>query len=100
VRENVSDWRSIEDVIDEIASKWDTWDRTTQNAVATAVAGTRQRENVVTLFENYDQVGKFAEIAADSYGTAKTKMEAYTNSVEAAKKRLTVATEEWALKLD
>lgn len=44
LRENAKEWRDIDDVLQDIADSWDNWDKTTQNAVATAVAGTRQRE--------------------------------------------------------
>ena len=47
LRENAKEWRDIDDVLQDIADSWDNWDKTTQNAVATAIAGTRQRENVL-----------------------------------------------------
>ena len=47
LRENAKEWRDIDDVLQDIADSWDNWDKTTQNALATAVAGTRQRENVL-----------------------------------------------------
>ena len=100
LRENAKEWRDIDDVLQDIADSWDNWDKTTQNAVATAVAGTRQRENVLQLFDNWDEVDKYAEIAANSYGTATEKMEAYTDSVEAAQQRIQVAIEDWALWAD
>jgi len=84
LRETAGTWRDIDDVISDIAEKWKTWDQTTQNAVATVVAGTRQRENVITLFENWDDVAKYAEIAENAYGTATAKMSAYTDSIEAS----------------
>lgn len=43
--------------------------------------------------ENWEQVGKAARIAADSQGNAAQKMEAYTDSVQAAKNRITAAVE-------
>ena len=100
VRENATTWRSVDDILADIASKWDTFDQTSKNAIATAVAGTRQRENVITLFENWDDVAKYEEIASNAYGTAAEKMNAYTDSVEAAQTRLTVAVEDWALRLN
>lgn len=100
IRENAKDWRNVDDILSEIGEKWATWDKTTQNAVATAIAGTRQRENVLTLFANWDDVSKYAEIAENAYGTATQKMEAYTQSVEASKNRMTVAIENWALSLN
>ena len=100
LKENARTYRDTEDVIKEIADVWDTLDETTQNAVTTALAGTRQRELVLTLFENYDQVEKFAQIAANSYGTAQEKMEAFTDSIEAAQNRLTVAIEDFSMRLN
>jgi hypothetical protein len=100
LRENASTWRDIDLVLEDIAANWKNWDRTTQNAVATAVAGTRQRENVITLFENWDSVAKYAEIAENAYGTATEKMAAYTESVQASKEKMTVAVEEWALRIN
>lgn len=100
IRDNAKEWRNVDDILSEIGEKWDTWDKTTQNAVATAIAGTRQRENVLTLFANWDDVSKYAEIAENAYGTATEKMEAYTQSVEASKNRMTAAIENWALSLN
>ena len=54
LRTSTTNWRDIDSVLEEIGEKWGGWDQTTQNAVATAVAGTRQRENVLTLFANWD----------------------------------------------
>ena len=47
--------------------------------------------------ENWDNVGKYAEIAANAYGTAVEKMEAYAQGVEAARKRVQAAWEGFAL---
>jgi len=47
--------------------------------------------------ENWDNVGKYAEIAANAYGTAVEKMEAYSQGVEAARKRVQAAWEGFAL---
>lgn len=43
--------------------------------------------------ENWDLASKYAEISANAYGTAAEKMEAYTDSIEAAQNRVTVAVE-------
>ena len=64
------------------------------------MAGTRQRENLITLFENFDLVQKYEQIAANSYGTAAEKMKAYTDSMEAARTRMTASLEKWTLALD
>lgn len=43
LRENATTYRETEEVLQEIADMWDTLDETTQNALTTALAGTRQR---------------------------------------------------------
>ena len=43
LRENVNTYRDTEEVLEEIAQKWDTLDATAQNSVVAALAGTRQR---------------------------------------------------------
>ena len=97
LRENATTYKDTEEVLQEIADIWDTLDETTQNALTTALAGTRQREIVLTLFENWDSVKNFARISADSYGTAEEKMLAFTDSIEAAQNRVTDAVDQWAL---
>ena len=100
IRSSVDNFREFDDVAEEIASKWNTYTDVQKSGIATALAGTRQRENVLTLFENWDAVEKFEEISSTAYGTAVKKMEAYTDSVEAAKNRVSIALEKWVLALN
>ena len=99
IRDSVDNFRNFDDVIDEIASKWSSFSDVQQSGIATALAGTRQRENVITMFENFDLVQKYEQISANSYGTAAQKMEAYTDSVEAARQRITTSVEKFVLSL-
>lgn len=46
--------------------------------------------------ENYDQVGKFEDIAENSEGSTKEKMDIYGDSLEAAQNRKMVAIEEFS----
>lgn len=100
LRDTVSTFRSFDDVLDEIASKWDTYSTVQQAGIATSLAGTRQRENLVAMLSNWDSVLKYQEIASNSYGTAVEKMESYTNSIEAAQKRIQVAAEKLTLNVN
>lgn len=93
IRTDSDSWRNTDDILAEIGAGWKTWSQTTQNAVATAIAGTRQRENVITLFENWDKVKYYSDISKNSEGTAENKMEDFATSLEAAKNRVTVALE-------
>lgn len=100
LRKNAKEWKDFDTVLKEIMDKWKTWDQTTQNAVATAFAGTRQRENFLTLMDNQGDIEKYAKIADNSYGTATSKMEAYTDSVEASRQRMQNAIEKWSLQFE
>ena len=99
LRKNTQEYRETDDVLEDIHEKWEELSQVDRNAVVNALAGTRQREIVLTLFENWDQVEKFTQISADSYGTAEEKMTAFTDTIEAAQNRLTVAMERWVLTL-
>lgn len=99
IRDSVDNFRNFDDVMAEIASKWNSYSDVQQSGIATALAGTRQRENVITMFENFDLVQKYEQISANSYGTAAKKMEAYTDSVEAARQRITTSVEKFVLSI-
>ena len=99
IRDSVDNFRNFDDVMTEIASKWDSYSDVQQSGIATALAGTRQRENLITMFENFDLVQKYEQISANSYGTAAKKMEAYTDSVEAARQRITTSVEKFVLSI-
>ncbi len=86
--------------MDEIASKWSTFSDVQKSGIATSLAGTRQRENLLTLFENWDLVSKYEQISENAYGTAAKKMEAYSDSVEAAKTRISAAVEKFVIALN
>lgn len=94
------EFRDFDDVLDDIATKWETLDSVSKNAIATAMAGTRQRESFLVLMENYDKYKDFIEEAADAEGTAAEKYKAYEDSLEASQKKLAAAWEELASKTE
>ena len=57
---------------------------------------TRQRENLIVLFENYGNALKYEEAALNSAGTASQKFAVYQNSLEAAQERITNAFEKFS----
>lgn len=83
LRENNDQFREFDDVLDEVAAKWSDFTNVEQSAIATTIAGTRQRENFLVLMENYGKALEYTGVAADSAGTALEKFEAYESSIEA-----------------
>ncbi|MBP3684700.1 MAG: phage tail tape measure protein, partial [Oscillospiraceae bacterium] len=83
MRDTNNDFRASSDILDDIYAKWDSFTSMEKSAIATAAAGTRQRENFLVLMENYGKSLEYAEVAANSAGTAVQKFEAYQESLGA-----------------
>ena len=100
LRSTKGEWRSFEDVLDEVAKKWKDFDKTKQSQIATAIAGVRQQENFRALMSNYDEVAKLTKVAADSTGSATERMETYLDSIEAKTNNLKAAWENFVMSLN
>lgn len=85
IRENAQEFRDFGDVIDELSEKWQKYDSVTKNAIATAMAGVRQRESFLVLMENKDRADELEDVSSLSRGTADTKYAAYEQTLMAAK---------------
>lgn len=94
LRDSQDSFRNFGNVIDDVGARWNSFTDVEKNAVSTAIAGTRQRENFTVLMQNYGNALKYSETAANSAGTATEKMTVYQNSLEAKTKAATAAFEE------
>lgn len=84
LRDSNQEFRNFGNVLDEVNSKWGTFGTVGQRAIAVAFSGTRQQEKFLTLMEGYDEALKYAEVSANSLGTAEEKFNnAYLGSIEA-----------------
>lgn len=95
LRENSSEFRDFGILLDEIAEKWSSFSDVQKAAVSSALGGTRQRENVVALFENYDQVKSLEKSAYEATGTAMEKYEVYQESITAKQAELNARFQEF-----
>lgn len=96
IRENAQEFRNFGDVIDELSLKWQKYDSVTKNAIATAMAGVRQRESFLVLMENKERADELEDVSATSKGTADIKYEAYQQTLSAAKADLQTALQDLA----
>lgn len=83
LRDNLGEFRDFTDVLDDVQAKWSSLTEVEQSAIVTALGATRQKENVLTLMENYGKAMEYAGISADSAGTATEKYDAYSQGIEA-----------------
>ena len=95
LRSSQNDWRDMYDVLNDVAGKWKELDGTQRSQIATALGGTRQKEIVLALMENWDRVAKYVKISEQSAGSASEKMQYYLQSVEAATNRLKATWEDF-----
>ena len=75
--------RDTGEVIEEVMSKWDTMSREQQVALAKTMAGTRQYNKLLALFENKDLYQKSLAISQQSAGELQKENEIYLESLEA-----------------
>lgn len=99
IRKSGLEMRDVGDVLDQLALKWTTLSDVEKNAVATAFAGTRQRNQFIVLMDNWKQVEEATDMAANAAGTADDKYGAYMDSIEARLNKLQAAWEEFTQKV-
>ena len=93
-------FKSFEDVLDEVGQKWEHLDSVQQAAIATAMAGTRQQEKFKVLMENYGKAMDLSNVSEASSGTATSKYEdAYMDSIDAKINALKAAWQEFSASL-
>lgn len=93
LRDTEDSYRSFDDVLDDIGSRWREFTKVEQNAISVAIAGTRQRENFEALMNNYGDALKYSETAANSAGSALERYGIYQDSIQAKTNELTAAIE-------
>lgn len=100
LRDTNKDFRDAQDVLDDVAKGWANYDDLTKQALATSIAGTRQRENFLALMENYDKALKLEESALDSNGKAMQKYAIYQDSIAAKQDRITALFQTWVQEMN
>ena len=100
IRSTNTEFRSFSDVLEELSDRWINLDNVSKNAIATAMAGVRQREQFLVLMENMDRVEELEQVSATSQGTAEQKYAAYMETIASASNRVQSAWENLAMTLE
>lgn len=95
LRDTNKDFRDAQDVLDDVAKGWATYDDLTRQALSTAIAGTRQREAFISLMSNYDKALALENSALNSNGKAMQKYQAYQDSIAAQQDRINALAQTW-----
>lgn len=85
--------RNVGEIMEEIGAKWNNFSETQQVALAQAMAGTRQYNNLMALFNNWDMYTKSLETSREAVGALQKQQDIYMESLEGHLEQLTAAKE-------
>lgn len=88
LRDTSGQFRDLDDVFIEIASKWNTLDTNTQRYIATMAAGSRQQSRFIAMMSNYDRTMELVNAANNSAGASQRQFEKTTESLESKLNKL------------
>lgn len=94
IKDTSGELKGMDQILDEMAARWNTLSNAQQMALAQTVAGVRQYTQLITLMENYEFFQENLATAMDSEGTLEKQAQIYANSWEAARKRVRASAED------
>ena len=86
--------RDMGEVIEEIGNNWKNMSREQQISLSQTVAGTRQYNNLLALFDNWDMYTKAIETSSNAAGTLQEQQDIYMDRTVAHLQQLRTATED------
>ena len=90
-------FRDLDDVFLEIASKWNSLDKNTQRYIATIAAGSRQQSRFIAMMSNYERTMELVDAANNSAGASQLQFEKTTESLESKVNKLKNAVNEFVM---
>ena len=94
VLDSNNELRATGEVMEEIGAKWDTMTREQQVYLAQTMAGQRQMNNLIALFDSWEQYSEMLNVSLNAQGTLNEKNARYMDSVTAHINQFKAATEE------
>lgn len=85
--------RDMGDVVEEIGLKWNNLSREQQISLAQTMAGTRQYNNLLALFDNWSMYESAMKTSINAAGTLQKQQDIYMESMEAHLEKLETAGE-------
>ena len=73
--------RNVYDILNDINNVWDTLDKNTQEGIAFAAAGTRQKNVFLSMMENWENVESATKSAQNSLGSSAIENQKYLDSI-------------------
>jgi TP901 family phage tail tape measure protein len=80
--------KEMGNVIEEVAGKWSIWTDEQRQAAAVAIAGKRQYNNLIALFDNWDMYTDALDTSKNALGTLEEQQDIYSERTEAHIQRM------------
>ena len=84
-------YREMDEILNDIGTKWQTLSKNQQIALAQTVGGVRQYATLMALFDDWDQFQRNLDVTQNAEGTLQEQQDIYAESWEAAQKRVKAA---------
>lgn len=94
VLDTTGNMRQMDDILNDLADKWETLSEAQQTALAQTVGGVRQYTTLISLMNNWDDMEQNLETAQGADGSLQEQADIYAESWEAAQKRVKAAAQE------
>lgn len=94
LRDSKNEFRDINELFTELSNNWSKFNSVQQSAIATTIAGARQRNTFIALIENWNKIQELTDVSLNSMGTAVQKYDNYLQSIEAKSETFSTATKE------
>ena len=94
IKDQNGELKDMDDILDDLGSKWNSLARDQKVALAQVVAGTRQYNQLVSLMDNWDVMNENLETASNATGTLEEQQNTYMDSVEAHLKSMKASFED------
>lgn len=86
--------RDMDDILNDLGSRWEQLSKAQQVALAQTVGGVRQYTNLIALMENWNFMQENVQTSLDSEGTLQKQQEIFEEGWEAAAQRVKQATQD------
>lgn len=94
IKDTDGELKGMDEILDNLGSKWNTLAQDQKIALAETVAGVRQWTQLIALMDNWDFFKENLAMAQDADGALEQQVEIYAESWEAARDRTKAAAED------
>lgn len=91
LRDTNGNFRDLDSVFQELGPKWDSINTMQQQAIAQAVAGTRQQSRFLAIMQDWDRTMEISAVTLDAAGASVYQFGKYTDSIQYSVTNLTTA---------